>query len=118
MLLKFIRTDEDGEPIEEVKQAWINGYAVGDRMLEDVYFRIRINEARDDVLVDVHPQSKEYFDKLNTKHWLKEIKAYVFENDLFMGDDLMEHEIILYDFDKPPEQQAANCTVEPSAFRP
>lgn len=54
-----------------------DGYAVGDRLLEGVMFDITVDfEAREVVDVKVQKQYERYFDDLNTKKWLQEVKEH------------------------------------------
>ena len=62
-----MRFMSDAGPVDEVK---INGYHFGDRLLEDVYFRVKV--VNDKITVTgVDPDSADYFAKLNQKKWLK-----------------------------------------------
>ena len=54
-----------------------HGYAVGDRLLEGVMFDITVDfEAREVVDVKVQKKYEKYFDDLNTKKWLREVKEH------------------------------------------
>ena len=62
----------------------IDGYAVGDRVLEGVWFLCEIT--RKSVRnVRVNAGDAAYFNTLNTKLWLKEVKDYI--TDIVDNDD-------------------------------
>ncbi len=65
----------------------IDGYAVGDRLLEDVLFDISFKEDGSIIDVVVQQDSKDYFDSLNTTKWYKEIRKYA-EITLSTGDEV------------------------------
>jgi len=51
--------------------ALIDGYAFGDRLLEDVEFEIR-KDKDGNLTASVEPSAANYFSQLNEKKWLKE----------------------------------------------
>ena len=61
--------------------AYIDGYLVGERLLEGVMFEIRIVGKK--FKAKVIDQYKEYFETLNTKKWLKAVESYCAQNDMF-----------------------------------
>lgn len=66
----------------------INGYQVGDRLLEDVIFEIKFDPETDEVIsVEVEKRSKDYFEELNTTLWLKRVREAA-ENILETGDEV------------------------------
>lgn len=69
-MTKKIICDECGE----VEFGLVDGYDIGDRLLEGVYFEVRIKNGK--YVVNVRADAKKYFDGLNTKKWLKDIKDY------------------------------------------
>lgn len=75
--------------IEPRKQAKLDGYSVGDRLLEGMHFLLTIN---DDGRLSVEtPQSaKDYMSKLNEERWLKQALDYAKDNDFFEGLDGLE----------------------------
>ena len=75
--------------VEPRKQAKLDGYSVGERLLEGMHFLLTIN---DDGRLSVEtPQSaKDYMSKLNEERWLKQALDYVKDNDLFEGLDGLE----------------------------
>jgi hypothetical protein len=64
---------EDCGPIES---AVVNGYAVGDTLLEQVYFTCTIGP-NGKISVVVTPECANYFQTLNQKKWLKEVRDFV-----------------------------------------
>jgi len=75
--------------MEPRKQAKLDGYSVGDRLLEGMHFLLTIN---DDGRLSVEtPQSaKDYMSKLNEERWLKKALDYAKDNDFFEGLDGIE----------------------------
>ena len=62
----------------------IDGYEVGDRLLEGVMFIVTV-QSNGTLAVKVHPDAQEYFEDLNKEKWLKEIAEHVQEADeIFM----------------------------------
>jgi hypothetical protein len=59
----------------------VDGYNFGDRLLEGVNFAVTIDPTTVKVVaVELHnPRDKEYFETLNTAHWLKVAEEYVQE---------------------------------------
>lgn len=81
--------DQDNFKVEPRKQAKLDGYRVGDRLLEGMHFLLTIN---DDGRLSVEtPQSaKDYMSKLNEERWLKQALDYAKDNDFFEGLDGIE----------------------------
>lgn len=75
--------------VEPRKQAKLDGYSVGERLLEGMHFLLTIN---DDGRLSVEtPQSaKDYMSKLNEERWLEQALDYVKDNDFFEGLDGLE----------------------------
>lgn len=75
--------------VEPRKQAKLDGYSVGERLLEGMHFLLTIN---DDGRLSVEtPQSaKDYMSKLNEERWLKQALDYAKDNDFFEGLDGLE----------------------------
>ena len=73
-----------------VDHAILDGYAVGDRLLEGVKFMVTI--LNDKVIANVHPEDADYFKRLNQKKWLKEVRKFAAETDVVAcpkcGDDM------------------------------
>ena len=108
------KVDVDGNIIEEVSAVYINGYQVGERILEDVMFRIKPTNDRKDIIVEVVEDSAEYFNKLNTKKWLKEVKNCAINYDVFsLSEYGSDDDGALYDKDKPYSDQGAYYDSEP-----
>lgn len=58
----------------------VDGYTVGDRLLEGVMFNALIEQTGGKYKLKslvVSERSKSYFNELNTKKWLKEMREYV-----------------------------------------
>ncbi len=108
----FIECDNNGELHEVLDYVILDGYHVGDRLLEDLPFHIRANADRTDLEVSVPKHYAEYFDQFNKEKFLKAAKEYALTNDIFDTDG--EIEGILYDLDKPFDQQSARFEEEPA----
>lgn len=81
--------DQDNFKVEPRKQAKLDGYRVGDRLLEGMHFLLTIND--DGTLSVETPQSaKDYMSKLNEERWLKKALDYAKDNDFFEGLDGIE----------------------------
>ena len=81
--------DQDNFKVEPRKQAKLDGYSVGDRLLEGMHFLLTIND--DGTLSVETPQSaKDYMSKLNEERWLKQALDYAKDNDFFEGLDGLE----------------------------
>lgn len=74
----FILKCKNCGPLEHVN---VDGYAVGDRLLEGVMFYVRPGKKPGTWKAEVHATDKEYFDDLNTKKWLKAIEDDVADSD-------------------------------------
>lgn len=92
--------------VEPRKQAKLDGYSVGERLLEGMHFLLTIN---DDGRLSVEtPQSaKDYMSKLNEERWLEQALDYVKDNDFFEGlDGLEEINLVMtngqYNFEQHP----------------
>jgi hypothetical protein len=66
----------------EPKFVLLNGYSFGDRLLEDVMFKVVIENNKFKCL-GVTEDSQSYFNDLNTKKWMKECEEYASDNDAF-----------------------------------
>lgn len=69
----------------------IDGYDVGDRLLEGVMFEVKFqndeNGLPEIISVNVVEESKNYFEQLNQNKWLSAIKKYA-EEILEYGDEV------------------------------
>lgn len=71
---------------KRVTTALFDGYSAGGRLLEGVLFECEIVD--DKVVVKgVREGDKEYFNTLNTDHWLKIVTQYVQDHDLFQDQN-------------------------------
>ena len=111
----MLETENEGVLHEEVEYGIINGYLFGDRLLEDVMFRVGVSRDRSDVEVSISPDSANYFKNLNEKKWLAEAKKYALKNDIFETDG--ELDAVLYDIDKAFDQQTAHYEEEPARVK-
>jgi len=81
---------EDGRTTQV---AYLDGYAFGDRLLENVIFRCELLPDRR-LQVSVTPRCQKYFEKLNQKTWLQAALTYAIGTDTFCetetghGEDL------------------------------
>lgn len=64
----------------------IDGYSVGDRLLEGVLFDV-VFQNKTVVSVNVQEDCESYFENLNTTKWLRAIKEYA-ERTLQTGDEV------------------------------
>jgi hypothetical protein len=80
---QFVRIDED-ESETLIEKAYIDGYAVGDRILEGVWFEVTI--VKNKFVVKPTAESSHYFNGLNKKQWLKAIADHCETNDVFQSD--------------------------------
>ena len=84
---KLLHSDDFS--VEPRKQAKLDGYSVGERLLEGMHFLLTIND--DGTLSVETPQSaKDYMSKLNEERWLKQALDYAKDNDFFEGLDGLE----------------------------
>jgi len=114
MKLQFLVMNEDGEVLGEAQEVWIDGYGVGDRVLEDVMFRLRVNAQGDGLEAAVGKSSAGYFKTLNSSYWLPKIIEYALQQDLFASSEHANDDaIVLYDWDKPYTEQAAHFYTTP-----
>jgi hypothetical protein len=92
---------DDPFTITPTNYAVVNGYSFGDRLLEDVRFKITI-DANGTFHAEVFPQYKEYFNDLNTTKWLAEACRFAQTVDVYEDEN---DEIIFYDDEKPLKDQ-------------
>lgn len=71
-LVGFLNNNDDQFIEIPEKVFLIDGYNIGDRLLEGVMFEINFNEK--DIIINVEKESKNYFSNLNEKKWLKEVR--------------------------------------------
>lgn len=95
---KVYRIEEDGS-VTPVERCWLDGYPVGDRQLEGVWFSI--TPEKNTIKVEIRPEDAEHFSTLATKKWLKEIKSYALKNDVFADEPYSEGECALIDTRSP-----------------
>ena len=80
---------QESDIVEIVESTFlIDGYQVGDRLLEDVGFEVSFDPKTEKVTnIEVEKDAEDYFSDLNTKKWLKEIKDYA-NRILETGDEV------------------------------
>ncbi len=80
---------QESNVIEIIESTFlIDGYSVGDRLLEDVGFEVSFSPKTEKVTkVVVEKDSEDYFEDLNTKKWIKEVKDYA-SRILETGDEV------------------------------
>jgi hypothetical protein len=71
--------DDDGNTFN---MAMMNGYNVGGKVLENVLFEIHVQE-NGDISVNVRAEDADYFSTLNEAKWLKEVKTFAINYDIF-----------------------------------
>ena len=69
---------EDGTQLDT---AIFDGYYVGDRILEEVKFIVKIKDGR--LHPAIHPDDAAYFSTLNEDFWIDEVTRYVQDHDVF-----------------------------------
>ena len=77
--------------MEPRKQAKLDGYSVGDRLLEGMHFLLTINDDGR-LSVEIPQSAKDYISKslINEERWLKKALDYAKDNDFFEGLDGIE----------------------------
>jgi len=84
---RYYKCDDDDKPIEPVDTIYINGYDVGDRLLEGVMFEFEWNDEVERYIYRGSPGNKEYLQKLNMKYWSARLSSYVDEADIAYNED-------------------------------
>jgi len=75
--------------VESRKQAKLDGYYIGDRLLEGIDFIFTVND--DGTLsVETPKESQSYMDNLNEEKWLRMALDYAKSRDFFEGLDGLE----------------------------
>lgn len=97
-----------------VGELFFNGYVVDERLLEDVIFKIQPTADGKDLIVNVTDDCADYFNKLNKKKLLSEVKDAVKKYDVFsLTEDMTDDDGVLYDADKPFYEQEASIMEKP-----
>lgn len=98
MTYRFVEIDEDGNHIQVVKEAYLDGYAFGDRLLEGVWFGFRATPDGKDIEAFLPPASAKYMERLNSEFWLGRAVEYAFMTDCFYTDpEDVEETVILFE---------------------
>lgn len=80
--MRFVETDEDGNFIREVKEAYINGYLFAERHMEDVWFGFTVVD--DKLEAFVYPEHYPYVSQhYNVQHYLDLAVKCALQHDLF-----------------------------------
>ena len=79
----------------------INGYGFGDRLLEDVYFEVRIKDEK--FVVALAPGQDEYCHQLNMVYWLEKAQAYAEQHD-FGECPHCRSDVCLEEYEEPQPQ--------------
>lgn len=80
--------DEDqdpNDPIAPMKTALVNGYGFGDRLMEDVMYKLTIT-SDGEIKVSFDKETKDYMEQFNITYWTNACLKYVKQNDLFEFD--------------------------------
>lgn len=88
--------DYDAATFKEVESVQLNGYHVGDRLLEGLMFDLKVVDNRITVTC-----ADPYFQDLNTTKWLIEVENFAKDHDLFGEND----DFMLLDTEKPLSEQ-------------
>ena len=73
----------ENESGDQFDTALMDGYSVGDRLLEDVMFVCKIEDGKLNV-IGVDEDSKPYFSELNEKLWMERAQKYAQDYDMFV----------------------------------
>jgi len=87
--MKFKHFVYDGGATRD--HAYIDGYHFGDRLLEDVWFKI-IVQSDGTLWAETAPSSQEYMEDLNEAKWVKEAVKFAGGHDVFAEEDCGEGE--------------------------
>jgi len=77
---QFWKTDEDGALIEQVECAYLDGYAIGDRVLEGVAIKVTVTP-RGKFKCEWLACDQDYVQTLNASYWLKLARESCIEDD-------------------------------------
>lgn len=73
----------EGDPVDiSGKPFYVDGYQIGDRLLEGVVFKCLLDEDGRGVSVEVQEEHRSYFSGLNMRHWLESVAQSVPEMDI------------------------------------
>jgi hypothetical protein len=82
----------DCERCGKVEKAYLDGYSVGDRLLEGVKFICSQNDDNT-FIIEINEEDKPYLSKLNIEYWLDRAKISAEKQDIFScincGDDIV-----------------------------
>jgi hypothetical protein len=110
--------DENGQDYFKTDRVFVNGYAVGDRLLEDVIFEITL-DANGTFKATITPDCAAYFADLNEAKWLAAIERYCAKVDLFSATNPEnEVEAVCWDDSRSLDKQAWHATSIPRIVGP
>lgn len=87
--MKLIKENPDGT-FTEVSEAWVNRYAFGDRLLEDVAFKVTCKDGE----ISVSLKEDSYTKTLNIPYWIEEAKQYVMGGEDLSSTPDLEDELV------------------------
>jgi len=83
---------EDGTKFDT---AIFDGYPVGNRILEGVWFIVKIEDGK--LHPTIHPDDAQYFSTLYEKYWLDKVTDYVQDYDVFIHLETKEDVYLVTD---------------------
>lgn len=99
----FLVWNEDDTFIK-IEKAYFDGYALNERLFEDVFFEITIQD--DKFVVAIPGKYTEYFKGLNREHWLQKATDMCLTHDNFVSAaDWCGDDVVVYDDALPFDQQ-------------
>lgn len=114
-MLKFYKivdeTEDEVCTLSPVDKAYLDGYDVGDRLLEGLKFILKVSESGEDIDVSIGSEDEGFFQGLNEKYWLNKVKKSTLEWDLFESKE--GEEIILWNNSKTYDKQCAYFSKSP-----
>lgn len=102
---------------KKVNEAYVDGYAVGDRLLEGVVFRITLEGNK--FKASTPAEFVTYMEDLNEKKWLKEVEKFCENNDVYhaklsdVGVGFPTDDVVCYDDEKALDEQTFGCSKKP-----
>lgn len=87
--MKLIKENPDGT-FTEVSEAWVNGYDFGDRLLEDVAFKVTCKDGK----ISVSLEEDSYIKTLNIPYWTEKAKQYVMGGEDLSSTSSLEDELV------------------------
>ena len=96
---RYYEMDDDGQPIKEVDIVSVDGYMVGEKMLEGISFQLRWNPTLERYkLIPNQWQSDAYLQMLSKEYWVPLIEEEAEETDVLslpgIEDDVVRGEML------------------------